>query len=108
MLAREGMTRRRFLQGTLAGGAAGLTMAAGGSLVGWKTGRAVGRTAAELEAAAETLKLKGLLVLYENLERIEWRLAYRPNAPSRQLPAHVCRAERPYKAVTSDLPRGPD
>ena len=71
MLVPEGMTRRRFLQGTLAGGVAGLTVGAGGSLVAWKTGREVGRTAAELEAAVETLKLKGLLTLYENLERIE-------------------------------------
>lgn len=71
MLAPEGMTRRRFLQGALAGGAAGLTVGAGGSLVAWKGGTAVGRTAAELEATIETLKLKGLLALYENLERIE-------------------------------------
>jgi hypothetical protein len=71
MLVPEGMTRRRFLQGALAGGATGLTVAAGGSLVGWKTGTAAGRTAAELEAAIETLKLKGLLALYESLEMIE-------------------------------------
>jgi hypothetical protein len=71
MLAVEGMTRRRFLQGALAGGAAGLTVAAGGSLAAWKTGTAAGRTAAELEAAIETLKLKGLLALYESLEKIE-------------------------------------
>ncbi|MCK4450807.1 MAG: hypothetical protein KAX26_09470 [Anaerolineae bacterium] len=71
MLVPEGLTRRRFLQGALAGGAAGLTVAAGGSLVGWKTGTAAGRTAAELEAAVETLKLKGLLALYESLEMIE-------------------------------------
>ena len=67
----EGMTRRRFLRGALVGGAAGLTLAAGGSLVAWKGGTAAGRTVAELEAAIETLKLKGLLTLYENLERIE-------------------------------------
>ena len=67
----EGITRRHFLQGALAGGVAGLTVGAGGSLVARKTGRAVGRTASELEAAGEILKLKGLLALYENLERIE-------------------------------------
>jgi hypothetical protein len=50
MPATEGMTRRRFLQGALVGGAAGLTVAAGGSLVAWKTGTAAGRTAAELDA----------------------------------------------------------
>jgi len=71
MLVPEGMTRRRFLQGALVGGAASLTVGVGGSLVAWKGGTAAGRTAAELEAAVETLKLKGLLALYENLERIE-------------------------------------
>jgi len=67
----EGMTQRRFLQGALAGGAAGLTVAAGGSLVAWKTGTAAGRTAAELEAVARALKLKELLGLYEKLENIQ-------------------------------------
>ncbi len=71
MLAPGGITRRRFLQGALAGGAAGLTVGAGGSLVAWKGGTAAGRTAAELEAAIETFKLTGLLELYENLEKIE-------------------------------------
>jgi hypothetical protein len=70
MLAAEGMTRRRFLQGALVGGVAGLAVGAGGSLVAWETGTAAGRTAAELETAAEALKLKGLLALYENLEKI--------------------------------------
>jgi len=69
-LAAEGMTRRRFLQGALVGGVAGLAVGAGGSLVAWETGTAAGRTAAELEATAEALKLKGLLALYENLEKI--------------------------------------
>lgn len=71
MLAAEGMTRRRFLQGALAGGVAGLMVGTGGGLVAWKAGTAAGRTAAELEAAIETLKLKGLLALYESLENIE-------------------------------------
>jgi len=70
ILAAEGMTRRRFLQGALVGGVAGLAVGAGGSLVAWETGTAVGRTAADLEATAEALKLKGLLALYENLEKI--------------------------------------
>ncbi len=70
ILAAEGITRRRFLQGTLVGGVAGLAVGAGGSLVAWETGTAAGRVAAELEAAAEALKLKGLLALYENLEKI--------------------------------------
>jgi hypothetical protein len=70
VLATEEMTRRRFLQGALVGGVTGLAIGAGGSLVAWETGTAVGRTAAGLEAAAEALKLKGLLALYENLERI--------------------------------------
>jgi hypothetical protein len=70
VLATEGMTRRRFLQGALVGGVAGLAVGAGGSLVAWETGTAAGRMAAELEATAEALKLKGLLTLYENLEKI--------------------------------------
>jgi hypothetical protein len=70
ILAAEGMTRRRFLQGALVGGVAGLAVGAGGSLVTWETGTAAGRTAAKLEAATEALKLKGLLALYENLEKI--------------------------------------
>jgi hypothetical protein len=70
VLAAEGMTRRRFLQGALVGGVAGLAVGAGGSLVAWETGTAAGRMAAELEATAEALKLKGLLTLYENLEKI--------------------------------------
>ncbi len=68
--AAEGVTRRRFLRGVLVGGAAALTVGAGGSLVAWKTGTAAGRTAAELEAAARALKLKELLALYEKLENI--------------------------------------
>ena len=70
VLATEGITRRRFLQGALVGGVAGLAVGAGGSLVAWETGTAAGRVAAELEATAEALKLKGLLTLYENLEKI--------------------------------------
>lgn len=61
--AAEGMTRRRFLRGALVGGVAGLAVGAGGGLVAWE--------AAQLEGAAEALKLKGLLALYESLEKIE-------------------------------------
>jgi hypothetical protein len=71
MLVAEGMTRRRFLRGALVGGVAGLAVGAGGGVVAWKTGTTAGRTAAELKAAAEALKLKGLLALYEGLEKIE-------------------------------------
>jgi hypothetical protein len=70
ILAAEGMTRRRFLQGALVGGVAGLAVGAGGGLVAWETGTVAGRMAAELEATAEALKLEGLLALYENLEKI--------------------------------------
>jgi hypothetical protein len=66
VLTTGGMTRRRFLQGALVGGAAGLAVGAGGGLVAWETGTAAGRLAAELEA----LKLKELLALYDNLEKI--------------------------------------
>jgi hypothetical protein len=70
VFAAEGMPRRRFLQGALVGGVAGLAVGAGGGLVAWETGTAAGRVAAELEATVEALKLKGLLALYENLEKI--------------------------------------
>jgi hypothetical protein len=63
MRAAERMTRRRFLRGALVGGVAGLAVGAGGGLVAWET--------AQLEGTAEALKLKGLLALYESLEKIE-------------------------------------
>lgn len=70
VLAAAEVTRRRFLQGALVGGVAGLAVGAGGSLVAWETGERAGRVAAELEAAVEALKLRGLLALYESLEEI--------------------------------------
>jgi hypothetical protein len=74
------MSRRRFLTGTAAGGAAGLAVAAGTGVAIWKLTDAELVAAkeaaeAELQAArdasdAEIARLQGLVRLYENLEKI--------------------------------------
>jgi hypothetical protein len=78
------LNRRRFLTGAIAGGAAGLVVAAGGGVSVWKIADAeaqvaheAARRAAEAElqatrdtAAAEVARLQGLVALYEGLEKI--------------------------------------
>jgi hypothetical protein len=74
------LSRRRFLTGTVAGGAAGLAVAAGTGVAVWKVTDAELLAAkeaaeAELQAAAEAAdaeiaRLQGLVRLYENLEKI--------------------------------------
>jgi chromosome segregation ATPase len=76
----EMISRRKFLTGTLAGGAAGLAVAAGTGVAVWKVaeGEAVEAKAAadaalqasQAEAAAELARLQGLVDLYEQLEKI--------------------------------------
>jgi hypothetical protein len=65
----ELLSRRRFLAGAAAGGAAGLAVAAGTGVAVWNI---VDRQAqADLEAAqAEIARLQGLVDLYEDLEKI--------------------------------------
>jgi hypothetical protein len=65
----ELLSRRRFLAGAAAGGAAGLAVAAGTGVAVWNV---VDKQAqADLEAAqAEIARLQGLVDLYENLEKI--------------------------------------
>ncbi|HFD40028.1 MAG TPA: hypothetical protein ENJ31_09340, partial [Anaerolineae bacterium] len=69
----EAMSRRRFLTGAVAGGAAGLAVAAGTGVAVWQVADA--QAQAELEAAQraaeeEIARLQGLVDLYEDLEKI--------------------------------------
>jgi hypothetical protein len=65
----EPVSRREFLRGGLAGGAAGLAIAAGSGVAAWKI--AEQRWQTELDGAqAEIARLKGLVALYEDLENV--------------------------------------
>jgi hypothetical protein len=61
--------RRRFLTGALAGGAAGVLAAAGTGIVVWRIGDTE-LVAAQQAAEEELERLRGLLKLYEKLERV--------------------------------------
>lgn len=65
----ELLNRRQFLRGALAGGAAGLAVAAGTGAAVWQIKEAEMR-AALAEAEAEITRLEGLVGLYENLEKV--------------------------------------
>ena len=67
--AGEDMSRRKFLTGTLAGGAAGLAIAAGTGAAVWMVGD---RQADRAKAAAddEIARLQGLVDLYEKLDGV--------------------------------------
>jgi len=74
------LSRRKFLTGAVAGGAAGLALAAGTGVAVWKVSdaellAAKGKAEAELlssqeAAAAELARMQGLVDLYEGLEKI--------------------------------------
>jgi hypothetical protein len=67
------LSRRRFLTGAAAGGAAGLAMAAGTGVAVWKvmdTQALAAQEAARQAAEAEIARFQGLLDLYERLEKI--------------------------------------
>lgn len=76
----EALSRRKFLTGAVAGGAAGLVVASGTGVAVWQVAAAEARAdkeAAEAErdgikvqAAAEMERLQGLVDLYENLEKV--------------------------------------
>ncbi len=76
----QSLSRRRFLTGTVAGGAAGLAVAAGTGVAVWKIADAellAAKEAAEADlqatreaADAEVARLQGLVGLYEGLEKI--------------------------------------
>ncbi len=61
--------RRRFLAGTLVGGAVGVVAAAGTGIVVWRIGDAE-LVAARQSAEEELERLRGLVALYEQLERV--------------------------------------
>ena len=63
------LSRRQFLTGTLAGGAAGLAVAAGTGVAVWNVVDAERQIALE-EAEAEIARLQGLVDLYEDLDRV--------------------------------------
>jgi hypothetical protein len=67
--AAQQLSRRRFLTGALAGGAAGLAVAAGTGAVVWKVADTQAR-AAKVAADDEIARLHGLVNLYEKLERV--------------------------------------
>ncbi len=63
------LSRRHFLTGAVAGGAAGLVVAAGTGVAVWNIADAE-KEAAALSAEAEIARLQGLVSLYEDLEKI--------------------------------------
>lgn len=63
------VSRRKFLTGALAGGAAGLAVAAGTGAVVWQVSDAEAQASLDT-AQAEIERLQGLVDLYENLEKI--------------------------------------
>jgi hypothetical protein len=65
-----GITRRQFLAGTAAGGAALVSTNVATAVMAGALGTRAGEAKAELESQAELLKLRGLVTLYENLEQV--------------------------------------
>jgi len=63
------LSRRQFLRGGLAGGAAGLIVAAGTGAAAWQVAEAQGKVALEV-ANAEIARLQRLVALYEQLEKV--------------------------------------
>lgn len=70
LLLSSGITRRQFLVGTAAGGAALVSTNVATGLVAGALGAKAGEAKAELESGVELFKLRGLLALYESLERV--------------------------------------
>ncbi len=66
----DGVTRRQLLIGLTAGGAALVSTNLATGLAAGGLGLKAGRTAAGLESEAELMRLRGLVVLYERLERV--------------------------------------
>jgi hypothetical protein len=63
------LSRRKFLTGAAAGGAAGLVVAAGTGVAVWNVADAQAQVSLE-EAEAEIARLQGLVDLYEDMEKI--------------------------------------
>lgn len=70
ILFSEGITRRQFMLGVAAGGATLVSTSLATGLVAGSLGAKAGQAVAELESEAELIKLRSLLALYENLERV--------------------------------------
>ncbi|TKJ30531.1 MAG: hypothetical protein CEE40_04850 [Chloroflexi bacterium B3_Chlor] len=70
ILFSEGITRRQFVVGVAAGGATLVSTNLATGLVAGSLGAKTGQAVAELEGEVELIKLRGLLALYENLERV--------------------------------------
>lgn len=70
ILFSEGITRRQFVVGVAAGGATLVSTNLATGLVAGSLGARTGQAVAELEGEVELIKLRGLLALYENLERV--------------------------------------
>ena len=66
---KETLSRRQFLTGAAAGGAAGLALAAGTGIAVWQVGETEQELAA-LNAEAEIARLQGLVERYEKLESV--------------------------------------
>lgn len=65
-----GINRRQFLVGVGAGGAALVSTNLATGLVAGSLGTRAGQAVAQMESEVELVKLRGLLALYENLERV--------------------------------------
>ena len=70
ILFSEGITRRQFMLGVAAGGATLVSTNLATGLVAGSLGAKAGQAVAELESETELMKLRGLVALYENLERV--------------------------------------
>ena len=70
VLFSEGISRRQFLAGVTAGGAALVSTNLATGLVAGSLGTKAGQAVARLESEAELIKLRGLLGLYESLEQV--------------------------------------
>jgi hypothetical protein len=91
----EALSRRRFLTGAVAGGAAGLAVAAGTGAAVWKVVDAEAQTdlqSAQEAAAAEIARLQGLVDLYENLEKIGLDAILRTGMMAMALPLEAVEA----------------
>lgn len=70
VLFSEGVSRRQFLAGVTAGGAALVSTNLATGLVAGSLGTKAGQAVARLESEAELIRLRGLLGLYESLEQV--------------------------------------
>ncbi len=94
------LSRRKFLTGAFAGGAAGLAVAAGTGIAVWQVTDAEAQ-AAIAAADAEVARLQGLVDLYEELETIGLDAILQTGMAAVALPLHA--VEAGAKALKSGL-----